>query len=183
MEIRKANSRELRQMKRLYLEAFPLAERKPFGLMKRKAKKGEMELLAIVDGSQFVGLAITVLYNDKVLLDYFAICRAFRGKKYGSEALQILLNNYQDKRMIFEIELAGENADESDDKVRRKRFYLRNGLKETGIHIRLFGVPMEILTEGKPITYEEYHEVYDYIIGSTYASKVVKLQDEGQQYA
>ena len=162
-------------MKRLYLEAFPLSERKPFSLMKKKARKGEMELLAVLDGNRFVGLAITVLYKDKVLLDYFAIRKDCRGKNYGSEALRILLYRYREQRMIFEIELAGEDAGESDEKVRRKRFYLKNGLKETGIHIRLFGVPMEILTEGKPITYEEYHEIYDFVIGAAFAKKVVHM--------
>lgn len=168
-------------MKRLYLEAFPLSERKPFGLMKKKAGKGEMELLSVMDGSQFVGLAITVLYQDLVLLDYFAVTKESRGKNYGSEALKMLLDRYKEQRMVFEIELADEGAGETDVKVRRKKFYLRNGLKETGIHIRLFGVPMEILTEGKPITYGEYHEIYDYIIGLTFANRVVRLYDSCNQ--
>ena len=43
MEIRAANGRELRKIKRIYLEAFPRTERKPFRMMKKKARQGAME--------------------------------------------------------------------------------------------------------------------------------------------
>lgn len=163
-------------MKKIYLEAFPRSERKPFGMMLRMQKKGDMELMSLMDGTQMVGLAITVLYQDMVLLDYFAMEKSCRGKNYGSEALQLLLERYQEKRMIFEIERSDHIKDEQDQRVRRKHFYLRNGLKETGIYISLFGVPMEILTEGKPLTYEEYHQLYTGAMGPTIA-RMVKQTD------
>lgn len=64
MEIRAANGRELRKIKRIYLEAFPRTERKPFRMMKKKARQGAMELLSILDGGRIVGLAVTVRYQD-----------------------------------------------------------------------------------------------------------------------
>ena len=53
MEIKKASGRELRRIKRMYLEAFPRAERKPFWIMKQKAGQGVMELLAIREKVSF----------------------------------------------------------------------------------------------------------------------------------
>lgn len=47
MQIEKATSRELRKIKKIYLEAFPKSERKPFRLMKQKAAEGIMEFLSI----------------------------------------------------------------------------------------------------------------------------------------
>ena len=79
MEIRKAKGREQRWMKKTYLDSFPKSERKPFGLMKLKVRQGVMEFLVILEKGRPVGLAITVLYRDLVLLDYFAIHRAYRG--------------------------------------------------------------------------------------------------------
>ena len=72
-----------------------------------------------------MGLAITVLYQDMVLLDYFAIHRSCRGKNYGSQALQMLKEWYQDRRLILEIELPDENASNRKERIRRKQFYLK----------------------------------------------------------
>ena len=90
MQIEKATSRELRKIKKIYLEAFPKSERKPFRLMKQKAAEGIMEFLSIRERGKLTGLAITVLYKDMVLLDYFAIEKSFRGQNLGTEALALL---------------------------------------------------------------------------------------------
>lgn len=97
MEMKAASGRELRWMKKIYLEAFPKSERKPFGMMKYRARQGTMELFVIKEEKRPVGLAITVLYQDLVLLDYFAIDRAVRGQAYGSRALQLLKEHYKGK--------------------------------------------------------------------------------------
>lgn len=164
-------------MKRIYLEAFPGAERKPFRMMKRKAKKGEMELLAVMDGPEMVGLAITVLYRDLVLLDYFAMDRSLRGKNYGSRALELLKERYKDRRLLLEIELPDDRAANREERIRRKRFYLRNGMKETGIRAVVFRVPMEVLTAGKPLTYEEYYSIYKNVIGPAFVRMVVRMPE------
>ncbi len=176
MEIRAANGREFRKIKRIYLEAFPRTERKPFRMMKKKARQGAMELLSILDGGRIVGLAVTVRYQDVVLLDYFAISRACRGCSYGSEALGILKKRYEGQRLILEIELPDEHAVNQEDRIRRKKFYLKNGMRETGIRALVFQVPMEVLTAGGSLTYEEYHAVYEHTIGIFFAKKVSILE-------
>lgn len=175
MEIDKASRRELRRLKRMYLEAFPRAERKPFWIMKQKAGQGVMELLAIREKGQPVGLAFTVRYQDLVLLDYFAVDRKCRGQNYGSRALMLLKERYQDRRFLLEIELPDGKASDQDERVRRKCFYLKNGMQETGIQVSVFGVPMELLTDGKPLNYEEYHRIYKEVIGTFFARRVMQL--------
>lgn len=175
MEIRKAGRRELRWMKKVYIEAFPEKERKPFKIMKRKAAQGTMELLVISDRGHPVGLAVTALYQDMVLLDYFAVHGDFRGKNYGSEALGLLRKRYQDRRFLLEIELPDEHALNQQERIRRKSFYLKNGMQETGIHVCVFGVPMEVLADGKQITFGEYQSIYRNSIGLPFAAKVKRL--------
>ena len=174
MEIKEASAREIRWIKRTYLEAFPRSERKPFGLMKRKVSQGVMEFLVLREKKQPVGFAITVLHQDMVLLDYFAIHRAYRGMHYGSQALQFLKKRYEDSRLILEIELPDEHARNQEERLRRKRFYLKNGMQETGIRVCVFHVPMEVLTDGKPVTYEEYRGIYREAMGAA-ASRKVRL--------
>ncbi|MBS6395808.1 MAG: GNAT family N-acetyltransferase [Clostridiales bacterium] len=175
MELREANSRELRRIKRIYLEAFPGKERKPFGMMKRKVRQGKMEILSLMDGKRLVGLAITVLYKDMVLLDYFAVAKDARGRNHGSGALALLKERYADRRFMLEIELLDDAAANREERIRRKRFYLKNGMQETGIEAMVFRVPMEVLNDGKPLTYEEYHAVYEKVIGPVFARMVYPL--------
>lgn len=163
-------------MKRIYLEAFPRAERKPFLMMKKMAKKGKMEMLVLLDAGKTVGLAITVRYQDIVLLDYFAIASSCRGKTYGSEALKRLKERYKEQRFILEIELPDEHALNQNERIRRKKFYLRNGMSETGVKAWVFQVPMEVLAAGKSVTYEEYHELYEHTIGIFFAKKVWRME-------
>ena len=162
-------------MKKVYLESFPKSERKPFGMMKYKARQGTMELLVITEKKQPVGFAITVLYQDLVLLDYFAIEQKFQGQNYGSGALKLLKERYPDKKFLLEIELPDDHAPNREARIRRKRFYLKNGMKETGLSVSVFGIPMEVLTDGKPVTYEEYHRLYQDSIGAFFARKVTRL--------
>ena len=170
MQIEKATSRELLKIKKIYLEAFPKSERKPFRLMKQKAAEGVMEFFAIREKGKLAGLAITVLYKDMVLLDYFAIEKSFRGQNLGTEALAFLKKRYEGRRFFLEIELP-----ELEGPGRRKQFYLRNGMKETGVKVCLFQIPMELLTDGQNMVFEEYHEFYEQTIGPVFARKVERL--------
>lgn len=175
MEIRTASNREMRWIKKTYLESFPKSERKPFTHMKRKAKQGVMEILSILERGRPIGLAILVRHRDLVLLDYFAIHRSFQGQDYGSRALQMLKERYQEQRLILEIELPEENAPNQEARMRRKHFYLKNGMQETGMKVCVFQVPMEVLTDGKPLTKEEYHSIYREAMGPVFARKVILL--------
>lgn len=97
--------RQVDRIHRLYREAFPAAERKPFFLIRRKAREGVTEMLSIEDGDgTFLGLAITMLDGDIVLLDYFAIEPACRESGVGSSAFALLKKRYESKRFILEIE-------------------------------------------------------------------------------
>lgn len=95
----------LSDIKNLYVHAFPAAERKPFYMIHKKQAEGSMEILSIEnDTGDFLGLAITILYKDIVLLDYFAVDDNQRNNGAGSSALRMLLERYLGKRFLLEIE-------------------------------------------------------------------------------
>ena len=105
MKLIKATDRlRLNTIEKLYLEAFPKSERKPFDLMLRKQTEGKMEILSIEEENAFLGLAILAFDKDIVLLDYFAISPDFRGQGVGSRAIQALQKIYRGKRFVLEIE-------------------------------------------------------------------------------
>ncbi len=204
MDISTAGSLDMKFILDLYQNAFPDNERKPFSLIERKASMGEMEILLIREERKRIGFAIVAYAEHLVLLDYFAIDERWRDQGYGTMALELLEGLYSDRQMFLEIEKAeepprctrrqddltmqirsakgkSEKADTSetgirpdDIRLRRRQFYLRNGMNETGIEVELFGVKMEILSTIPGLTFEICEPVYRSIYGALYPN-VIRL--------
>lgn len=164
-----------KQLRDLYEAAFPKEEKKPFSLIMQKQKEGLVEILCIEDNDTFLGLAITILYKDYVLLDYFAIEPSQRGSGVGSQVIQLLRERYVEKNIFLEIEsttpiFKNVSQEELITRKRRKAFYLRNGLKPMDYYVDLFGVEMIIMIFDKPVTFEMYRELYE----KTFSSEFIK---------
>lgn len=167
MQLKTASTEDIERIKEVYVEAFPRSERKPFSIIEKNAEKGKMEILSIYD-KEFCGLVITANYSDIVLVDYFAVSESSRGNGVGSTVIPLIRNRYKDKKLFLEIELANPNASFDEQKSRRKRFYLKNGLKCADINVSLFGVPMEILTFGNDISVNDCKRLYRSLYGRMY---------------
>ncbi len=160
----------LNAIKKLYNKAFPRVERKSLRLIKKKEKQGTAKIIEIQCDGVFCGLIITAINKDVMLIDYFAISEEMRNKQIGTNSLNKFLDSNKNRYRIFlEIELAN---DSDIQKQARKRFYLRNGLKESGVEITLFGVPMELLYYTDFVTFDEYRTLYTSVFGSKFAKKV-----------
>ena len=145
---------------RLYRTAFPRSERKPFSMIMKMTRLGKTDTWYCTDNGQFVGIAITINGEEAILLDYFAMAKDVRGSGYGSALLQTLIAQYAPKTLFGEIETVFDDVEDLELRKRRKAFYLRNGLKEMGIMVYLFGVKMELLTSDRSMTFEEYRDFY-----------------------
>lgn len=175
MDLCTAGSLDKKFILDLYMSAFPEEERKPFSLIERKAAMGEMEILLIKENGKRAGFAITALRDDLVLLDYFAVAPEYRGQGIGSDTLQMLLAMYSDRQFYLEIELPDEKAPNQPDRIRRKEFYLRNGMLEADIRIELFGVDMELLASMPGLEYEQCERLYRSLIGPMYHKHVKRI--------
>ena len=148
------------QLYRLYLAAFPAAERKPFGMIVRMHRKGKTDIWCVERMGRFIGLAMTINGEDMILLDYFAVLKTHRGEGIGLAALKELQRVYGDKGMFVEIESTYENAPNQAQRQRRKRFYLSSGLEELHVTAKLFGVNMELLGIRCQLDYDQYKAFY-----------------------
>ena len=167
--------RQRRVWRKLYKQAFPRQERKPFSLMRRRSRTRDMELLSILgDDGAFLGLAAVALHEDLALLAYFAVSACARGKGVGSEALALLKARYQSRRLFLEIEQTCVPAQNAEQRARRKAFYLRAGFSPCPFLVSLFGVEMEVLCFGKPVSFAEYRSVYARFSGGR-ADRFVRL--------
>lgn len=174
MDLCTAGSLDMTFILDLYQKSFPESERKPFSVIQRKAAMGSMEILLLKEDGRRVGFAITAMEGPLVLLDYFAIAPRNRGQGLGSEALMLLRELYSDKLFFLEIEETDESAENYEERLRRKQFYLRNGMLETGLHIELFDVPMELLAGAPGLKYEWCSRLYREMLGPMY-QKAVRL--------
>lgn len=175
LEIHAEGKKYLSELMLLYKEAFPPEERKPWDLMERLYEEKKMEILVIVEGETFVGLAINMLYENQALLDYFAIAADKRESGYGSQAIRMLQKRFEGKTYILEIELPLPDVPNITERTRRKSFYLRNGLKETRVYANVYETDFELLTPDGKLTYEEYTS-FLYIILGEWGIRLLKPQ-------
>lgn len=179
--------KQLEDIRKLYESSFPKSEKKPFEFMRKKQKEGYFDMLAIEEEEgKFCGLAIMLLAGGWVLLDYLAIDPGCQGTGLGSRTLAALQERYGKERIVVEIESTIRDAEGSgngQERLRRKAFYLRNGMVPMGFLVDLFGVEMEVLTFGSQITFEQYHGIYAEVLPEEMAEKVRRAPEPGQTSA
>ncbi|MBQ8199003.1 MAG: GNAT family N-acetyltransferase [Lachnospiraceae bacterium] len=174
MKLRNPDTKaDWKAIKQLYRSAFPLNEKKPFWLIKSKYEKGQADVWVIEKENSFAGMAITMNGGDLVLLDYFAVCADKRSGGIGGEALKSLQEKYSDRRFFLEIESVDKPSPKLPERLRRKKFYLTNGMQEMGVNVKLFGVDMELLGYNCAVSFEEYRNLYLNTYGNWAARNVV----------
>lgn len=177
MRIKEADFRkDWKKIKQLYKTAFPRYERKPLWIVRMKHHKGEADILVMEQDGEFVGFAITVNELDMVLLDYFAIDKEKRSGGLGGQALRLLQKKYSTKRFFLEIECEDDSADNATERVRRKAFYLRNGMSELGVKANVYTVDMELLGYNCQVSFEDYKKLYYASYGNMIAGNIVEIK-------
>ena len=136
------------RIKEIYETSFPKSEKFPFWVLKQCAKENNVRLDSIIDHNtdKIIGMSFIILYDDIAYLMYLAIDKKYRNKEFGSLVLRDLILKQIDTSILLCIERPSEKE---DIKTRRKDFYLRNGLYETGCFIEDSGVEYEFLSSSK----------------------------------
>lgn len=157
IKLEKAEKRDFKLVKPLFISAFPKEERPPFFMMKRGVKKANGDLLIVRDGEKFVGFAYLMAGKRAAYLFFLAISDDCRNKGYGSEVLAGLKEAYPDKSIFLAREMLDESAENYTDRVRRHGFYLRNGFIDLVVKIKEGSVIYDVMGTGavEPSDYEE----------------------------
>ena len=159
MQVRTAVEMDMRKVKRLYKKAFPAIERRPFFMLKQKDK------LLVLDDGEVSGFFSLASWEDILYVEYYAVSKERRGRKYGSKGLEELKKLYPDRRIFLEIERLDPAAKNAVQRKRRKAFYLRNGFESSGIFVNVKGCDYELLCLNGKLTYEEYQKVLEASMG------------------
>lgn len=135
-----------KQIKKLYYSAFPLDERVWLPLLYHKTKNSNYEFFAITDNGNFVGLIYTIKTSKLVYIFFLAVQEEFRGKGYGTNVLQNIIQLNPDRTVILMIEdTSDKTASNYDERINRLNFYQNNGFKQLNISINELGVDFELL--------------------------------------
>ncbi|MBR3953822.1 MAG: GNAT family N-acetyltransferase [Oscillospiraceae bacterium] len=150
-----ANSKDIRKIKKLYIESFPENERFSFGMM-IKNESGNYETFGFYQDDKFIGFAIMLNSLDISHIIYFATLPEIRGKGLGAKALGAISRIKKGLRVIVDIEREVPDCPENEIRRRRKNFYLRNGFSETEVRYRWQDEAYEILVSGGSLSKEDF---------------------------
>ena len=162
----KAGSKDFRCVRQLYMRAFPDEERAPFLMLVLKAKKKGVDFWSISCDGQWAGLLYIVNYRDMSYIFYLAVSEELRGKGIGSAILASARKLYAGRRLFLAIEQLDENADNYDERVNRRNFYLRCGFRELHRKLREGNVIYDILGTGGDVSGKEYETLMKNYAGS-----------------
>ena len=168
MEFKLLKEGKWAEIKSIYMEAFPKRERKPFFTLKRSVKKKKAVIMTASEENQILGLVVLIPYKDMVMVDYLAVSSRIRSKGTGSYIMQNVCREFSDKKIVLLIERLEDDADNRDQRIARRKFYLKNGFSSSGIFITGASGNMEIMNYGGKVTLEKYMSLQEYALGKLF---------------
>jgi len=165
MRLRPVRKNDIKQLKKIYEEAFPANERAPFWLLIRRAFQHRADFWSLYDNDTWTGLAYVVTHADLAYIFYFAIDKELRGKNYGTAAIKAILEQYPGRRVFLALEDWEEKCENKEQRIKRHNFYLRCGLKDLPYKLQEATVIYRIMGIGGTVEAEEYKSMINSYIG------------------
>lgn len=156
-----------KQIKDLYVRAFPKEERAPLPLLYYWEARGRGVFYAVCDGEEFVGLVYVIRRGRIVYLFFLTIEETRRGRGYGSAVLSLVRQMYPDCAFTLMIEdTADTTAGNYAERLSRLRFYENNGFTQLQVKINEAGVAYELLGTEKTVTQAEFLGMMRWFFGA-----------------
>ncbi|PWL70125.1 MAG: N-acetyltransferase [Clostridiales bacterium] len=160
-----ADQKPWKEIKEIYMEAFPKAERKPFSAIRRSVNKGKALLLTAMENEVLQGFVMAIPYKNMVMVDYLAVSSKIRSRGTGSRILQEICRYFSGKKIVLLIERLDDTAENKGQRIARRRFYFKNGFTSSGIYITGRSGNMEVLNFGGTVSVQEYMGLQQYALG------------------
>jgi len=149
------NTKNLEDIKQLYMDAFPFEERIPFYIMVSVGNDRGVEFLSIYDDDTWLGFIHTLVGEKLSYIFYFAIDGGLRQSGYGSK----IIREY--KKIHPKLSLAIEPIEEDSDNIKQRKkrlaFYEKNGFETLDTRVVEMGVEFELMgAKGMEIKESDY---------------------------
>jgi GNAT superfamily N-acetyltransferase len=149
------NTDNLQEIHRLYNASFPDDERIPWKRI--FSMLGETRrMYAYYDGDVFAGLSYLFIHREIAYLGYLAVEETLRNQGYGTQILKCILKELSGYKIVIDIEAVIEEADNYEERLKRKNFYLHNGFESTGVGYFFYNVDYELLSANGKVSAQEY---------------------------
>lgn len=174
-------SKNKKQIKNLYNEAFPKEERIFLPLLYFLARKDKNAFNAVKYNGDFIGLVYTVKSEALLYVFFLAIDKNERGKGFGTKVLQKLKNIYPNLPVTLLIEDCSDtSAPNYDMRQKRLSFYESNGFKRTNIKVNEAGVDFELLSTDENITKKHFLKMLENYFGKVIFRHLYKNNQTGK---
>lgn len=165
IEILNANQKPWKEIREIYMEAFPKAERKPFSTVRRSVNKRKAQLLTATENGALQGFVMVIPYKNMVMVDYLAVSSKIRSRGAGSKILQEVCGRFSDQKIVLLIERLDDTAENKEQRIARRKFYFKNGFTSSNIYITGRSGNMEVLNFGGTVSVQEYMGLQQYALG------------------
>ncbi|MBJ8325425.1 GNAT family N-acetyltransferase [Streptococcus pacificus] len=119
-------SKASKDVKELYLSAFPKVERFPYIPLLLNAYRRDIEFTSYYDDEKFVGLSYIVFSKHFVFLLFLAVNPLHRNQSYGSRLLNTIKASSKGRPVVLAIEEMDETASNYQQRLNRLAFYEKN---------------------------------------------------------
>ena len=161
------------KVKKLYLSAFPKNERFPFVGLLAMALQKRVNLQAVYDHDDFIGLIFWTYAEKIIYIGYLAVDPVWRGKGYGSQTLNLMKQHHSNQEIVLDIEPVIKTAKNYSQRINRLLFYKHNGFKLTQDNLVDEGGRYSILSSDKHFKKRNLSQLLKRMSFNCYKFKIV----------
>ena len=170
------NSPDRDEIKNIYLNSFPKYEQLPWWILRFLTVRKGIDITAYYDGDILCGFTYTVAAGNILFVLFFAVENTLRGRGYGSAILGYLKESNPKKSILLNVELLDPRADNYEERVRRFRFYEKNGFTDTEYDIEEIGGVFRVLATTPTFDNEEYLRVFRKMSFGFWKPKIMRAE-------
>lgn len=152
-------SKAYRDVKSLYLSAFPPNERLPYILLLANSLRPLATCYAYYDKEQFVGFTYILESREQVFVLFLAVNELVRSKGYGSVILAQIREYAGVRPLILTIEPLEKEAPNIEQRRQRLAFYERNGYQLTSHYYFEGQERYQVLTTDQNVDLEHFQKL------------------------
>jgi GNAT superfamily N-acetyltransferase len=156
-ECKKVNKKldEYKAIKDLMLKTFPKNEIIPMWILLLLSQRKMVDFNAYYDDNEFVGFSYSIINCNMIFIFYLAVYDKIQSNGYGTKILKYIKEKYKGKEIILNIEKIDKNSQNYEQRLKRLKFYKKNGFNETEYFID-DDIEYSILSTNKDFNKEEY---------------------------
>ncbi len=151
--------KEYKEVVSLVETAFPKNERFPVWLLRLMALRKGIDFSVYYDDADFVGISYVVSKENMAFVLYLAVNPKIQSKGYGSAMLREIQKANPGKAISLNIEPVDAEAENYEQRIKRLRFYQKNGYHDTGYQIIDHADLYSVLSTAQMFDPEMYKQV------------------------